>query len=79
MLTNLMAELARKGYRTPAQAVSKALGCTEKTARNKVEGRSPITVPEAVTIIQEYFAEDSFTIEYLFAQSKDTARPQLGA
>lgn len=79
MLTNLMAELARKGYRTPAQAVSKALGCTEKTARNKIEGKSAITVPEAVAIIQEYFAADNFTIEYLFAQSKEMTRPQLGA
>jgi hypothetical protein len=72
MLTNLMAELARKGYRTPTQAVRKALGCTDKTARNKVDGKSPITVPEAVAIIQECFAGDNFSIEYLFAQSKDT-------
>lgn len=70
MLTNLMAELARKGYKTSAQAqaVSKVLGCTEKTARNKIEGKSAITVTEAVAIIQEFFRDDNFSIEYLFVQ-----------
>jgi hypothetical protein len=73
MLNNLTAELVRKGYKTPALAISKALGCTDKTARNKIDGKSQVTVSEAVKIVQAYFAEDGFTIEYLFSP---TAAPK---
>lgn len=66
MLNNLRAELVRKGFFTPSEAVAIALGCTQKTARNKLDGTSPVTVPEAVKIIDDYFADDGFSIEYLF-------------
>ena len=68
MLNNLRAELVRKGYHTPSEAITAALGCSPKTARNKLDGKSPVTVPEAVKIIETYFTGDNFTIEYLFAQ-----------
>lgn len=73
MLNNLRAELVRKGFNTPSEAVAAALNCTPKTARNKLDGISPVTVPEAVKIIEKYFANDNFTIEYLFAEVKVTA------
>ena len=73
MLNNLRAELVRKGFNTPSEAVAAALNCTQKTARNKLDGHSPVTVPEAVKIIETYFAEDQFTIEYLFAEVRSTA------
>lgn len=73
MLNNLRAELVRKGYNTPSEAVASALGCTPKTARNKLDGITPVTVPEAVKIIEVFFKNDSFTIEYLFAEGKVTA------
>ncbi|MBE6904334.1 MAG: hypothetical protein E7480_06965 [Ruminococcaceae bacterium] len=72
MLNNLRAELVRKGFNTPAEAVADALSCTAKTARNKLDGISPVTVPEAVKIIEMYFSKDNFTIEYLFAQTQTT-------
>lgn len=72
MLNNLRAELVRKGF-TPSEAIADALDCTPKTARNKLDGISPVTVPEAVKIIEKYFADDDFTIEYLFAEVKVTA------
>ena len=67
MLNNLRAELVRKGYKNPAEAVVAALGCTDKTARNKLDGITPVTVPEAIAIVERYFVKDNFTIEYLFA------------
>ncbi len=68
MLNNLKAELARKGYSTPSDALVEALGCNPKTARNKLDGITPVTVPEAVAIIEKHFKNDDFTIEYLFKQ-----------
>lgn len=73
MLNNLLAELVRKGYYTPSEAIAAALSCTPQTAQNKLNGLSPVTVPEAVKIIETYFAGDSFTIEYLFAEGKSGA------
>ena len=68
MLNNLRAELVRKGYITPSEAIVSALGCSPKTARNKLDGKTPVTVPEAVKIVEKYFSDDNFSIEYLFAQ-----------
>ncbi len=67
MLNNLCAELVRKGYTTPAEAIAPIIKCTPKTARNKLTETSPFTVPEAVKIIEHFFREDNFSIEYLFA------------
>ena len=74
MLLNLKAEYVRKNIE-PYVGVMKSLGCSEKTARNKLNGITPVTVPEAVKIKEKDFAKDNFTIEYLFADiaAKDTA------
>jgi hypothetical protein len=76
MLNNLKAELVRKGVPTPAVAISNVLGCTEKTARSKLDGKSPVTVTEAMAIVRAFFQDDHFTIEYLFTQPQkmDTMR-----
>ena len=73
MLNNLRAELARKGYKTPPEAIASALNCTSKTARNKLDGITPVTVPEAVKIVETYFKNDNFTIEYLFEEAEATS------
>lgn len=66
MLSNLKAELVRKNY-SPAPTVAKVIGTTEKTARQKLDELSPISVEEALKIKNELFADDDFTLEYLFA------------
>lgn len=69
MLSNLKAEYVRKNIE-PYVGVMKCLKCTEKTARNKLNGISPVTIPEANQIIKTDFANDGFTIDYLFADYK---------
>lgn len=66
MLSNLKAELVRKNL-TPESAVKNAIGCTDKTARAKLNGESDFTLPEAVTIVKAYFADCNFSYEELFA------------
>lgn len=70
MLNNLKAEFTRKGMQ-PYKGVMQALGCSDKTARNKLNGRTPFTIPEAKKIIISYFPEMS--IEYLFATNNKSA------
>lgn len=69
MLNNLKAELVRKGL-DPVKAIILAIGCSEKTARNKLNGISDITVPEAVKIVYEYFDGEGLSFEYLFTAHK---------
>lgn len=66
MLSNLRAELVRKNL-VPEAAVRKAIGCTDKTARAKLSGESDFTLPEAITIVKEYFSDCDFSYEELFA------------
>ena len=72
MLNNLKAELIRKNI-IPYKGIMQVLNCSEKTARNKIKGVTPITVPEAVKIIQTLFLNDNFSIEYLFSTDDKTA------
>ena len=66
MLNNLKAEYTRKGI-IPKVGVMTALRCSEKTARNKLDGKTPITIPEAMKIMNNDFKNEKFTLEYLFA------------
>ena len=70
MLNNLKAEYVRKGI-TPYKAVMKTLECSERTARNKLEEKYPITIPEALKIRNTDFAQDNFSLEYLFESSNE--------
>ena len=72
MLNNLKAELVRKGF-DPVQSIVSALSCTEKTARSKLNNVTPVTVAEAVTVIDTYFQNGEFTIEYLFEDFKQVS------
>ena len=63
MLNNLRAELVRKGFNTPSEAVAAALNCTQKTARNKLDGHSPVTVPEAEKIIEK--AINNYNVKFV--------------
>ena len=66
MLSNLKAELVRKNL-APEAAVRTAIGCTDKTARAKLNGESDFTLTEAITIVKTYFADSNFSYEELFA------------
>lgn len=67
MLRNLLAEIARKKIKH--KDVAEAIGVTEKTLRNKLNGTSDFTVPEARAIKDTYFP--ALDLEYLFANSED--------
>ena len=54
--------MARKGYKV-ADLVA-VLGCSEKTARNKLNGGTEFTVGEAVKVRDEMFPDAR--MEYLF-------------
>ncbi len=64
MLNNLKAEYVRKGV-DPTDRIMSILNCSEKTARNKLTEKTPITVAEAKKIRDTDF--ESFTLDYLFA------------
>jgi len=74
MLLNLKAEYARKG-KDPYKSVKNALSCAEKTARNKINGITEMTVSEALCIIDTDFKENGFSVEYLF-ENTNTTQPQ---
>ncbi|MCI8403278.1 MAG: hypothetical protein HFE49_00080 [Clostridia bacterium] len=77
MLNNLKAEYVRKGIE-PYKGIVEALKCTAKTARNKLNGESAVTVPEACKIIRHSFCNDDFTIEYLFSDSNNSIFEKQG-
>lgn len=70
MTLNLIAELVKLGIpaNQVAKAVAKTIGSSEKTARNKLNGVTEWTVPEAVKINEEYF-NGTQSIEYLFRKA----------
>lgn len=72
MLNNLKAEYTRKGI-IPRVGVMTALKCSEKTARNKLDGKTPITIPEAIKIRDNDFKDEKFSIDYLFASDNQSA------
>ena len=70
MTLNLIAELVKLGIpaNQVAKEVAKTIGSSEKTARNKLNGVTEWTVPEAMKINEEYFAGTQ-SIEYLFRKT----------
>lgn len=69
MIVNLIAEIVKLGVQ-PDKApklIAETIGCTAKTARNKLKGQTDFTVPEAVKINHEIF-QDKHSIAYLFAR-----------
>lgn len=72
MLNNLKGELIKKGL-DPVKAIMEAIGCAERTARNKLNGTSDFTVPEAVKIGNKYFENENFPVEYLYSRANLSA------
>lgn len=68
MALNLIAELVKLGIpaRLIAKEIAKTLEINEKTARNKINGVTAFTFPEAVKINNHYFNGEQ-KLEYLFA------------
>lgn len=64
-MSNLSAEMARFGV--SVYNVQAVLGCSEKTARNKVNGSTEFTVAEAMKLRDAYFP--GLRLEYLFAST----------
>lgn len=67
-MANLQDEMKRN--RVSILDIQVALGCTEKTARNKVNGKSVFTFPEALKIKKMYFPK--IGLEQLFGESNET-------
>lgn len=62
-MRNLRAEMER--YGVTVADIRKILGCSEKTVRNKINGDTDFTLPEAFKIKSTFFK--GYTLEYLFA------------
>lgn len=67
MTVNLIAEFVKIGVpaRLVAKTVAETIGVNEKTARNKINGVTEFTIPEAIKINMECF-EGKQKLEYLF-------------
>lgn len=64
MFPNLNAELSR--YNIDIKDFAKIIDSSEKTARNKLSGKTDFTLPE-IRAVADYFP--GYSIEYLFATS----------
>lgn len=67
LLSNLRAEMAR--YKVSVSDLASLLKCTDRTIRNKIEGATPLTYLEAITIKNTYFKD--LDTEYLFEQVEE--------
>lgn len=65
MYSNLRGEMTRHGVRL--SMVQNLLGVTEKTARDRVNGKSDFSVTEALKVRDAFFP--GMTIGYLFAHA----------
>lgn len=69
-MRNLCAEMSRFGVSTTD--IQNLIGCTDKTARNKINGISEFSVSEALEIRDKFFP--GLRLEYLFARDVDDVR-----
>ena len=67
MFKNLNAEFVRIGI-SPHVGVAVSLNCSERTARNRLNGKTQFSIFEAVKIKEKYFPE--LTVDYLFESDK---------
>ena len=71
-MNNMYMALMEIGVK-PEQAsrvLAKALSCSERTARNKLNGSSDFTIREAVNINKKIFS-DKYEIGYLFKRDEE--------
>lgn len=64
-MDNLKAEMQRNGL--TVKDIMSTIGCSEKTARNKVNGETDFTYPEAEKVRNDLFP--GLRMEYLFHRS----------
>lgn len=67
---NLKAEMSR--YNVSVTDLSNLLNCTEKTVRNKINGKSSFSIEEAFKIKKSFFPVMS--LEYLFFSGSNTPK-----
>jgi hypothetical protein len=65
VLNILKGELIKRGE-NPTMAIIAAIGCSEKTARDKIRGKTEFTVREAAAIIDRYFPDEPPGIMEMF-------------
>lgn len=80
MTNNLIAELVKIGI--PATGAAKAIAAvinkSEKTARNKINGSTEWTLPEAMAVNSVFFAGNQ-SLEYLFRDGTGDADCHIAA
>ncbi len=62
---NLVGEIAKRGIKK--KSIAESIGVCDKSLSNKLNGKSPFTWPEVVTIKERFFPD--MTPERLFATS----------
>lgn len=65
-MRNLIAEMARYGYKR--KDIQDVLKCSEKTARNKINGETEFTYKEAEKVRNKLFPD--MKLEYLFSDDE---------
>lgn len=65
-MDNLKAEMQRNGL--TVKDIMSTIGCSEKTARNKINGETDFTYPEAEKVRNVLFP--GLRMEYLFCQRR---------
>lgn len=65
-MTNLTAEMARFGV--SVHDIQSALGCSESTARNKIYGKTELSISEAFIIRDTFFP--GCRMEYLYSKNE---------
>ena len=68
MLSNLRAEMARFDV-SPAD-IAKEIGKSDRCVRDKISGKTDVSIPEAMDIRDRFFP--GLSLEYLFARSVST-------
>ena len=66
-MKNLKAEMQRNGL--TVWDIVETIGCSEKTARNKINGETDFTYPEAEKVRNRLFP--GLRMEYLFHPARD--------
>lgn len=75
MLLNLKAEMARYGVST--NDIHTAIDKTARATTEKIAGRAPFTIQEALKIRDTFFI--GMSLEYLFQDFQDSAAPNASA
>lgn len=64
----LVGEIAKRGIKK--YALAEGVGMSDRMLRNKLSGKTPFSLPEALAIKNRFFPD--FTVEDLFVKSNET-------